>query len=65
MSSQYFPPYIVGKSSNVKVILDLIGYLRKDDKMAKKEDYFWGKNYFDGDDGAQNHLVFQVKKNFF
>ena len=38
-----------------------------DDKtLAKKKDldYFGGKNYFDGDDGAQNYLVFQAKKIF-
>ena len=49
MSSQYFPPYIVGRSNNVKVVLDLSGYLRKDDKtLVKKEDldYFWGKKLF-------------------
>ena len=68
MSSQYFPPYVVGKSNNVKVVLNLRGYLRIDDKtLAKKKDldYFWGKNYFDGDDGAQNYLVFQVKTEYF
>ena len=61
MNSQYFPPDIVGRSNNVKVVLDLSGYLRKDDKtLLKKEDldYFGGKNYFDGDDGTQNYLVF-------
>ena len=67
MSSQYFPPYIVGRNNNVKAMLDLSGYLRKDDKiLVKKEDldYFYGKIYFDGDDGAQNYLVFQVKKEY-
>ena len=28
-------------------------------------DYFVGKNYFEGGDGAQNTLVFQVKNEFF
>ena len=28
-------------------------------------DYFEGKNYFEGDDGAQNTLVFQIKNIFF
>ena len=28
-------------------------------------DYFVGGNYFEGDDGAQNTLVFQVKSIFF
>ena len=28
-------------------------------------DYFEGKNYFEGDDGAQNTLVFQVKSIYF
>ena len=38
MSSQYFPPYVVGKSNNVKVVLNLRGYLRIDDKtLAKKK----------------------------
>ena len=67
MSSQYFPSYIVGRNNNVKAMLDLSGYLRKDDKiLVKKEDldYFYGKIYFDGDDGAQNYLVFQVKKEY-
>ena len=67
MSSQYFPPYIVGRNNNVKAMLDLSGYLRKYDKtLVKKEDldYFYGKIYFDGDDGAQNYLVFQVKKEY-
>ena len=27
--------------------------------------YFWGKNYFEGDDGTQNSLVFQVKEKYF
>ena len=67
MSSKYFPPYVIGKSNNVKVVLNLSGgYLRNDDKtLAKKEDldYFLGKNCFDGDDGAQYYLIFQVKKN--
>ena len=65
MSSEYSPPYITGRSNNVKKLLNLSGYLRKDDKtLVKKEDldYFHGKNYFDGDDGTQNYLVFQVKK---
>ena len=66
MSIQYLSPYIVGRSNNVKVVLDLNGYLRKDGKtLVKKEDldYLLGKNYFGGDDGAQNYLVFRVKKN--
>ena len=53
MSSGYFPPYVIGKSNNVKVVLDLSGYLKKDDKtLAKKEDldYFFCKTYFDGGD---------------
>ena len=28
-------------------------------------DYFVGGNYFEGGDGAQNTLVFQVKNEFF
>ena len=39
MRSQYFPPYIVDKSNNVKVVLDLSGYARENDI-----DYFKGKN---------------------
>ena len=27
--------------------------------------YFRGKNYFDGNDGAQNSLVFQVEEKYF
>ena len=27
--------------------------------------YFWGKNYFEGNDGAQNALVFQTIQNHF
>ena len=27
--------------------------------------YFWGKNYFEGNDGAQNSLVFQVGGKYF
>ena len=27
--------------------------------------YFWGKNYFEGDYGTQNTLVFQVKDKYF
>ena len=33
MSSQYFPPYVVGKSNNVKDVLNLSGYLRSDDNV--------------------------------
>ena len=39
MSSQYFSPYIVGKSNNVKVVLDLGGYARQSDM-----DYLKGKD---------------------
>ena len=28
-------------------------------------DYFWGRNYFEGGDGTQNILVFQVKGEYF
>ena len=48
--------------NNIKVVLNLSGYLRKDDKtLVKKEDldYFYGKSYFDGKDGVQ------VKKEYF
>ena len=36
-------------------------------KRLKRLDlsYFWGKNYFEGNDGAQNVLVFQTMKNHF
>ena len=44
MSSQYFPPYIVGKSNNVKVLLDLSGYARKIDV-----DYLKGKDLTEKD----------------
>ena len=27
--------------------------------------YFWGRNYFEGNHGAQNYLVFQVKEKYF
>ena len=68
MSSQYFPPYIVGRSNNVKIVLDLRGYLRKDDKtLIKKKDldYFQGKSYFDSNDCTQNYLIFRVRKKYF
>ena len=39
-------------------------------KLKKKlkafdSDYFWGKNYFDADDGTQNFLIFQPAYKFF
>ena len=36
-------------------------------KKFKKLDlsYFWGENYFEGNDGTQNTLVFQVKDKYF
>ena len=49
-------------------MLDLSGYVKEtDSSLVKKEDlsYFWGKNYFDGNDGTQNYLVFQVAKKYF
>ena len=36
MSSKYFPPCIVGRNNNVKVILNLSGYLRKDFSKEKR-----------------------------
>ena len=40
-----------------------------ENKLKKLEaldlSYFGGKNYFDGDDGTQNMLVFQVKNKYF
>ena len=44
MSNEYFPPYIVGISNNDKVLLNLSGYLKKDDKtlVKKKRPRFWG-----------------------
>ena len=48
MSSQYFPPYVVSKNKNIKVVLDLSGYAREDDL-----DYFKGKNLIE-----KNYLVF-------
>ena len=66
MSSQYFPPDVVGRSNNVKVVLDFSAYLRKKTLVEKEDlDYFYGKSYFDGEDGVQNYLVFQVKKEYF
>ena len=68
MSSQYFPPYVLSKSNNIKVVLDLSGYVKEtDNDLVKKEEfsYFWGNNYFDSNDGTQNYLVFQVAKTYF
>ena len=59
MSSQYFPPYVIGRSNNVKVILDLSGYLRKDDL-----DYFRGKDYFQ-EEGLQGYLIFYPSYKYF
>ena len=41
--------------------------IENEQKKLQKIDaaYFRGKNYFDGNDGAQNSLVFQVGENFF
>ena len=47
MSSQYFPPYVFGRN-NIKVALDLSGYVRKGDL-----DYFKGKNL-----SEKNYLVY-------
>ena len=47
MSSQYFPPYVVSRN-NIKVVLDLSSYLRKDDLV-----YFKGKNL-----SEKNYLVY-------
>ena len=49
MSSQYFSPYVVGRSSNVKAVLNLSGYLRKDDKTL----------------GTQNYLKFIIMRKIF
>ena len=38
---------------------DIINYLER------YASYFRGKNYFDGNDGAQNSLVFQVGEKYF
>ena len=35
------------------------------DDLERYESYFRGKNYFDGNDGAQNSLVFQVGEKYF
>ena len=47
MSSQYFPPCVVSRN-NIKVVLGLSNYLRKDDL-----DYFKGKNL-----SEKNYLVY-------
>ena len=49
--------------------------LSYDHKLKQREDiindlqrytsYFRGKNYFDGNDGAQNSLVFQLGEKYF
>ena len=46
--SQYFPPYVVAKNSNIKVALDLSGYAKEDDL-----NYFQGKSRI-----KKNYLVF-------
>ena len=35
------------------------------DDLERYASYFRGKNYFDGNDGAQNSLVFQVREKYF
>ena len=35
------------------------------DKLERTASYLRGKNYFEGNDGAQNSLIFQVKENYF
>ena len=35
------------------------------DDLGRYASYFTGKNYFDGNDGAQNTLVFQVREKYF
>ena len=51
MSSQYFPPYVVSKNNNIKVILDLSGDARENDLR-----YFRGKDY-----AEQSYLFFEPK----
>ena len=55
--SQYFPSYEVFKSYNIKVVLDLSGYVKKTESYLA---YFWGKTYFNS-----NFLVFTVKEEYF
>ena len=45
MSSQYFPPYIVGNSRNVKVVLNLSGYAIKIDMDYLKRKDLAERNY--------------------
>ena len=59
MSSQYFPPNIVGISNNVKVLLDLSGYLRKDGIH-----YFERKDYFQ-EEGLQGYFIFYPSYKYF
>ena len=51
-SSQYFPPCIVGKSNNVKVVLDLSGYARK-----------FYMDYLEGKDLTEKHYLIYVPMN--
>ena len=55
MISQYFPSYEISKSNNIKVVLDLSGYVRED--YLK---YFRGKDYI-----QQNYLVFKPEYKYF
>ena len=62
MSSQYFPSYVASKN-NIKVVLDLKGYVKEtDSNLVKKADlsYFWGKNSY-----REHSLVFEVKGEYF
>ena len=52
MSSEYFPPYIVGKSRNFKVALNLSGYARQSDM-----------NYLKGKDLTEEHYLVYIPMN--
>ena len=63
MSSQYFLSYVVSKSNNIKVVLDLSGYVKKTDSdLVRKRDLscFGGKNKYE-----EHVLVFEVKGEYF
>ena len=52
MSSEYFPPYIVGKSRIVKVVLDLSGYARQS-----------GMDYLKGKDLTEKYYLSYIPMN--
>ena len=52
MSSEYFPPYIVAKSRNVELVLDLSDYARQS-----------GMDYLKGKDLTEKHYLAYIPMN--